>query len=98
MRFFNFPIWQVCHLFVTTNQDSLFRDCAIEPFNLQDPRSGLHRCLILYSRNPCRSTTSTMPSPKSKSGRRFTPPAFAFRQAYSYRLCSGLSGPPSHVK
>ena len=33
-------------------------------------------CLILYSRSPCRSTTSTMPSPKSESGRRFTPPAW----------------------
>ena len=32
-------------------------------------------CPILYSRSPCRSTTSTMPSPRSKSGRRLLPPA-----------------------
>ena len=35
----------------------------------------ISRCSILYSRSPCKSTTSTLPSPKSKSERRFRPPA-----------------------
>ena len=32
----------------------------------------------LYNSNPCRSTTSTMPSLKSKSGGRLRPPALLF--------------------
>jgi hypothetical protein len=44
----------------------------------------------LYSRNPRKSTTSTMPSPKSKSGRRFRPPALAVHHASDYALPSVL--------
>ena len=58
------------------------------------------RLVVLYSMNPYKSTTGTMPSSKSKSGRRLRPPASSLDPFYvrsrldlkGSGLLSGLTG------
>jgi hypothetical protein len=53
--------------------------------------------LIVYARSLYKSTTSTRPSPKSKSGRHFEPPALAFRQAVKNRWLVDDSTQDTHA-
>ena len=48
-------------------------------------------CSLLYSRNPCRSTTSTMSNPEKQKRAGLRPPAFAFCP-FSARPELGLKG------